>query len=335
MTPARLASLAAMVLALLANGAAALSIEDAGEPAASGTATDLVSRRLVLDLWDGGEPKHAYHLARAPDGDAVEVSARAAPVHGSPGPWRSLADFRLNASAEKAAEDAGWDGMYALELRFRLPNAPAARAALLLLDDGGGEALSITTRLMAQVLEFRGGLADNGREVWAVVVGKAPAAVDLVASAGQPTRLAREADGERWHGPAPPGPGAARLVARFADGGQLDGPELQFATQQGGSEAPAEDNSWPSADGEGTPPVASPEGPADAEAHTRAGALRATPTPEPRSGRLLPGPPISLVALAVAAFALCARPRPPPTFKLACPIQRPVGPCTRPRFASR
>ncbi|HEV8360142.1 MAG TPA: hypothetical protein VGR28_06780 [Candidatus Thermoplasmatota archaeon] len=313
--------LAALLLAaLLAPPVMGIAVDDPGDRILEGTATDLVERRLVLDLWDEGDARRGFTLRPAPDGDPLAgLEARARAIQVAEGAWKPLAAFHLNATGGKSTSDRGWDGLYELSVRARLPNQARATLALLLVEDApGADALAMTTVLQARTLELRAWaeLGSEGPRVRASLVGpKQPSGIEALAGA-QPWPLVQGPEG--WSAPWPAGAARVRVQARFADGGLLAGPEVARPPDGPalGAPVPADapapptmrdpaDSAVPPSE---APPAGSPLAPARADAPS-----------EERTGlrpagleRSLPAAPISLAfALAAGAALLWRRRRPP------------------------
>lgn len=303
---------------LLAPAAQAIGVRDAGSGELQGIATDLVERRVLLDLWDAGDAPRAFLLRLAPDSDSVPgLEARARPLHGPAGPWQPSQAFRLTANGDSKARDRGWDGLYELAVRARLPNEPHARLALLLVEEApGSEALALTTHLRAQTLDLRAWIEPgrSGAELVARLEGaKVPSAVE--ATDGERV-WSLGLQGEAWRAPAPDLDGEVSIVARFADGGALEGPVLRLAggAPRGAKPSPPapEAPSGPRELGSAAPALATgrapPQEPWDAALPPQAVHGRAAP-------RLLPALPISLGLAALGGLALLMAPRDPKAFK--------------------
>jgi hypothetical protein len=219
----------ALAALLVLPPAAAVGVNEAGPSVLEGHATDLAERLLVVDLWDEGQPARGYALRVLPDGDDVPgLEARARPVRGAQAAWQPFEALHVEARDDARARERGWDGLYELGLRVRLPNVARARLALALVEDApGSDALAISTDLHAALLALRAELRPDG-DAWRVEArvegGKAPSGVE--AWSGE-QHWALAPDGTGWTRRLPDGVGALQLRARFADGGVLDGPRLE------------------------------------------------------------------------------------------------------------
>jgi hypothetical protein len=151
-SPAPRALVLGLLALLLGPEAQAVGVHDPGEAVLRGAAGALVERRLVLDLWDAPGPPAEFTLREAPDSEPVKgVEARLRPLRGAWGPWRPAEGLNLTAGPGRNATDRGEDGLVEIVLRFRVPDAPATRHALLIVERAPGQgALAITTRLQAE-----------------------------------------------------------------------------------------------------------------------------------------------------------------------------------------
>lgn len=139
--------LVALLLAASGIPTSALSLQDPGAKVLDALPGEWVERRLVLDLWDQGQPPRSFSLRLAPDsGVAAGVEAAMQPIGGPEAPFQPLPHLRIHASGSALASDRGEDGLYELRLRVQGTSGSARRLAVLVVEEApGSEALAITT----------------------------------------------------------------------------------------------------------------------------------------------------------------------------------------------
>lgn len=301
--------LLALLLVLGAPHVAAAGVLDPGLATLEGATTDLVERRLRVDLWDAGEAPRAYLLRAAPDSDALPgVEVRARPALGAEGAWKQL-PLRIVAGEDKRALDRGWDGVWEVALRVRLPSEASTRLALLLVEEQpgvGGVAITTTLRARPVTIEATAAPEGAGWSVTARVVGKEPSAVEAVEGA-QRWSLERTADA--WRAALPRDVQDVALSVRFADGAVLEGPTL---TSPLAADTPMAEPEAAAAPARTAPTrsrasLTSPAAPA-----TPATAASPLGAPAEPAARPVPALPISLLLVVLMLVSL-GKPRRPPS----------------------